>query len=153
MSSLSPLKYFRVTQSQSSKCQSGRKCVVIVTIQILVVVLALTFEFALVLALALASASALTRLCVFLENRLELKIEEYPGQLTRACVELAKNWRMDKYLRRLDAVMLVADKVCCVAVGKGVPKIHFCPFLSLRVCPSVPLSSRNFCSHPTTFVH
>ena len=38
------------------------------------------------------------------------KTEEHPGQLTRACVELAKAWRTDKYLRRLEAVLLVADK-------------------------------------------
>eukprot|EP00184_Porphyridium_aerugineum_P001426 CAMPEP_0184700222 /NCGR_PEP_ID=MMETSP0313-20130426/10593_1 /TAXON_ID=2792 /ORGANISM="Porphyridium aerugineum, Strain SAG 1380-2" /LENGTH=269 /DNA_ID=CAMNT_0027159769 /DNA_START=75 /DNA_END=884 /DNA_ORIENTATION=+ len=43
-------------------------------------------------------------------ERLETKIEEHPGQLLRACVNLAKDWRMDKYLRRLDALMLVSDK-------------------------------------------
>ena len=37
-------------------------------------------------------------------------MDEYPGQLTRACVELAKAWRTDKYLRRLEASLLVADK-------------------------------------------
>lgn len=42
-------------------------------------------------------------------ERLEVKLEEHPGQLTRAAVELAKNWRTDKYLRRLEAVMIVAD--------------------------------------------
>jgi len=52
-----------------------------------------------------STADALT-----LMERLEKKLEEYPGQLTRACVELAKNWRTDKYLRRLEAVLLVADK-------------------------------------------
>eukprot|EP00750_Incisomonas_marina_P018487 INCI2976.1.p1 GENE.INCI2976.1~~INCI2976.1.p1 ORF type:complete len:228 (+),score=45.27 INCI2976.1:286-969(+) len=58
--------------------------------------------------------------CFTLRERLEAKIEEYPGQLTRACVELAKNWRMDKYLRRLDAVMLVADKdVSLTVTGNG----------------------------------
>jgi len=51
-----------------------------------------------------ATADAMTLL-----DRLEKKLEEYPGQLTRACVELAKNWRTDKYLRRLEAVLLVAD--------------------------------------------
>ncbi len=44
-----------------------------------------------------ATADAMTLL-----DRLEKKLEEYPGQLTRACVELAKNWRTDKYLRRLE---------------------------------------------------
>lgn len=43
-------------------------------------------------------------------ERLEERIEEHPGQLTRACVELAKAWRTDKYLRRLEATLLVCDK-------------------------------------------
>ena len=43
-------------------------------------------------------------------ERLETKLEQYPTQLTRACVELAKDWRMDKYLRQLQAMMIVADK-------------------------------------------
>ena len=43
-------------------------------------------------------------------ERLETKIEKYSGQLTRACVELAKDWRTDRYLRRLEAMMIVADK-------------------------------------------
>ena len=51
-----------------------------------------------------STADALTLL-----ERLEKKLEEHPGQLTRACVELAKSWRTDKYLRRLEAVLLVAD--------------------------------------------
>jgi ATP-dependent protease HslVU peptidase subunit len=42
-------------------------------------------------------------------GKLEEKLERYPGNLTRACVELAKDWRMDRYLRRLDALLLVAD--------------------------------------------
>ena len=41
--------------------------------------------------------------------KLEEKLERYPGNLTRACVELAKDWRTDRYLRRLDALLLVAD--------------------------------------------
>jgi ATP-dependent HslUV protease subunit HslV len=41
---------------------------------------------------------------------LEAKLEQYQGQLARACVELAKDWRTDRYLRRLEAMMLVADK-------------------------------------------
>jgi ATP-dependent HslUV protease subunit HslV len=52
-----------------------------------------------------STADALT-----LITTLEGKIEEYPGQLKRACVELAKQWRTDKYLRKLEAVMVVADK-------------------------------------------
>ena len=44
-------------------------------------------------------------------ERLEAKLEQYPGQLTRACVELAKDWRTDRYLRRLEAMMAVADEV------------------------------------------
>ncbi|MBC6403729.1 MAG: ATP-dependent protease subunit HslV [Hyphomonadaceae bacterium] len=43
-------------------------------------------------------------------ERLEAKLEQYPTQLARACVELAKDWRMDKYLRQLQAMMIVADK-------------------------------------------
>ena len=43
-------------------------------------------------------------------ERLEAKLEQYPTQLTRACVELAKDWRTDKYLRQLQAMMIVADK-------------------------------------------
>ena len=51
-----------------------------------------------------ATADAFT-----LFERLEMKLEEHPGQLTRAAVELAKAWRNDKYLRRLEATMVVAD--------------------------------------------
>jgi ATP-dependent HslUV protease subunit HslV len=47
--------------------------------------------------------------CLTLRERLEMKLEEHPGQLTRACVELAKEWRTEKYLKRLEAVMLVCD--------------------------------------------
>jgi ATP-dependent HslUV protease subunit HslV len=47
---------------------------------------------------------------ITLFERLESKLDEYPGQLLRSCVELAKLWRTDKYLRRLEAVMIVADK-------------------------------------------
>lgn len=43
-------------------------------------------------------------------ERLEAKLEKHPGQLMRACVELAKDWRTDRYLRRLEAMMAVADK-------------------------------------------
>ena len=52
-----------------------------------------------------ATADAFTLL-----ERLEAKLEQYPNQLTRACVELAKDWRTDRYLRRLEAMMIVADK-------------------------------------------
>ena len=53
-------------------------------------------------------------------ERLESKLESYPGQLTRACVELAKDWRTDRYLRRLEAMMAVADKkVSLVLTGTG----------------------------------
>lgn len=58
--------------------------------------------------------------CFTLRERLEQQIEQQPGQLTRACVELAKNWRTDKYLRRLDAILLVADKdVSLTITGNG----------------------------------
>ena len=53
-------------------------------------------------------------------ERLESKLEQYPGQLTRAAVELAKDWRTDRYLRRLEAMMIVADKdVSLVLTGTG----------------------------------
>jgi len=51
-----------------------------------------------------ATADAFTLL-----ERLEAKLERYPDQLERACVELAKDWRTDRYLRRLEAMMAVAD--------------------------------------------
>ena len=53
-------------------------------------------------------------------ERLEGKLEQYPGQLTRACVELAKDWRTDRLLRRLEAMMAVVDKeVSLVLSGTG----------------------------------
>ena len=53
-------------------------------------------------------------------ERLEAKLEAHPGQLTRACVELAKDWRTDKYLRRLEALMAVADKdTSLILTGNG----------------------------------
>jgi ATP-dependent HslUV protease subunit HslV len=53
-------------------------------------------------------------------ERLEAKLEQYPRQLTRACVELAKDWRTDRYLRRLEAMMAVADRdVSLVLTGAG----------------------------------
>ena len=52
-----------------------------------------------------ATADAFTLL-----ERLEAKLERYPNQLERACVELAKDWRTDRYLRRLEAMMAVADR-------------------------------------------
>jgi ATP-dependent HslUV protease subunit HslV len=62
-----------------------------------------------------ATADALT-----LFERLEAKLEKHPGQLARACVELAKDWRTDRYLRRLEAMMAVADKdVSLVLSGTG----------------------------------
>jgi ATP-dependent HslUV protease, peptidase subunit HslV len=53
-------------------------------------------------------------------ERLEGKLEQYSGQLQRACVELAKDWRTDRYLRRLEAMMAVADKeVSLIISGTG----------------------------------
>src|SRR4051812_20397977 len=52
-------------------------------------------------------------------ERLEGKLEQYPGQLTRACVELTKDWRTDRYLRRLEAMMLVADKEVSLLLSGG----------------------------------
>jgi ATP-dependent HslUV protease, peptidase subunit HslV len=53
-------------------------------------------------------------------ERLEAKLEQHPGQLSRACVELAKDWRTDRYLRRLEAMMAVADQsVSLILSGTG----------------------------------
>ena len=59
-----------------------------------------------------ATADAFT-----LFERLEGKLEQFPGQLMRACVELAKDWRTDRYLRRLEAMMLVADKTTALVLS------------------------------------
>ncbi|GAB3455592.1 ATP-dependent protease subunit HslV [Insolitispirillum peregrinum] len=62
-----------------------------------------------------ATADAFT-----LFERLEAKLEKHPGQLTRACVELAKDWRTDRYLRRLEAMMAVVDRdVSLILSGTG----------------------------------
>lgn len=62
-----------------------------------------------------ATADAMT-----LFERLESKLEQFPSQLTRACVEMAKDWRTDRYLRRLEAMMIVADaRVSLVLTGTG----------------------------------
>jgi ATP-dependent HslUV protease subunit HslV len=62
-----------------------------------------------------ATADAFT-----LFERLEAKLEKHPGQLMRACVELAKDWRTDRYLRRLEAMMAVADiDVSLILSGTG----------------------------------
>ena len=53
-------------------------------------------------------------------ERLESKLDQYKNQLKRACVELAKDWRTDRYLRRLEAMMIVADKdVSLLLSGTG----------------------------------
>ena len=62
-----------------------------------------------------ATADAFT-----LFERLETKLERFPDQLKRACVELAKDWRTDRYLRHLEAMMIVADPdETLVLTGKG----------------------------------
>ncbi|WP_304502374.1 ATP-dependent protease subunit HslV [Aurantimonas sp. VKM B-3413] len=62
-----------------------------------------------------ATADAFTLL-----ERLEAKLEQYPDQLMRACVELAKDWRTDRYLRRLEAMMIVADRTITLTLtGNG----------------------------------
>ncbi len=70
-----------------------------------------------------ATADAFTLL-----ERLDAKLEQYPEQLMRACVDLAKDWRTDRYLRRLEAMMLVADKSnTLVLTGTGdvlEPEMH-----------------------------
>ncbi len=53
-------------------------------------------------------------------ERLEKKLEASPGQLTRAAVELAKDWRTDKYLQKLEAMLIVTDgKILLVITGSG----------------------------------
>ncbi|MGL4811853.1 MAG: ATP-dependent protease subunit HslV [Beijerinckiaceae bacterium] len=59
-----------------------------------------------------ATADAFT-----LFERLEAKLEQYPTQLARACVDLAKDWRTDRYLRRLEAMLLVSDKDASLLVS------------------------------------
>ncbi|MBO6504756.1 MAG: ATP-dependent protease subunit HslV [Kordiimonadaceae bacterium] len=62
-----------------------------------------------------ATADAFT-----LFERLEAKLERHPGQLARACVELAKDWRTDKYLKQLQAMLIVVDKdTSLVVTGNG----------------------------------
>ena len=62
-----------------------------------------------------ATADAFTLL-----ERLEAKLDQYPEQLMRACVDLAKDWRTDRFLRRLEAMMLVADRTnTLVLTGTG----------------------------------
>jgi ATP-dependent HslUV protease subunit HslV len=58
----------------------------------------------------LAGFSGATSDAFALFSRFEAKIEEYHGNLSRAAIELAKDWRMDKALRRLEALLIVADK-------------------------------------------
>ena len=70
---------------------------------------------AIVCGFAGATADAFTLL-----ERLEAKLERHPDQLMRACVELAKDWRTDRYLRRLEAMMIVVDKeTSLVLTGVG----------------------------------
>lgn len=59
-----------------------------------------------------ATADAFTLL-----ERLEAKLEQYPGQLTRASVELAKDWRTDRFLRKLEAMLIVADATVTLTVS------------------------------------
>ena len=62
-----------------------------------------------------ATADAFTLL-----ERLEARLERFPDQLTRACIELAKDWRTDRFLRRLEAMMIVADaQTTLVLTGNG----------------------------------
>jgi len=68
----------------------------------------------------IAGFAGTTADAITLFERLEAKLEQYSGQLTRACVELAKDWRTDRYLRRLEAMMAVADKdVSLLLSGTG----------------------------------
>ena len=68
-----------------------------------------------------ATADAFT-----LFERLEAKLETYPGQLVRAAVELAKDWRQDRYLRRLEAMLIVVDaEHSLIVTGNGEPNWLF----------------------------
>lgn len=70
--------------------------------------------------LVLAGFAGATADAFTLLERLEARLEQYPGQLARAAVELAKDWRTDRYLRRLEAMMLVADSSVTLALtGNG----------------------------------
>jgi ATP-dependent HslUV protease, peptidase subunit HslV len=91
-------------------------------------------------------------------ERLEAKLEQYPGQLTRACVELTKDWRTDRYLRRLEALLVVADAERTLilsgtgdvvepdegvaAIGSGGPFAQAAASALLR---HSPLSARQIC--------
>ena len=66
-----------------------------------------------------ATADAFT-----LFERLESKLEKHPNQLTRAAVELAKEWRTDKYLRRLEALLTVADSNVSLLITGQLSLIH-----------------------------
>ena len=66
-----------------------------------------------------ATADAFT-----LFERLESKLEQYPGQLTRAAVELAKDWRTDRYLRHLEAMMIVADNKDTLVITGKIGRAH-----------------------------
>ena len=68
----------------------------------------------------LAGFAGATADAMALLDRLEQKLERYPSQLKRACVELAKDWRTDRYLRRLEALMAVVDReVSLIVTGMG----------------------------------
>ena len=68
----------------------------------------------------IAGFAGTTADAITLFDRLEAKLEQYAAQLPRACVELAKDWRTDRYLRRLEAMMAVADKnVSLIMSGNG----------------------------------
>ena len=68
----------------------------------------------------IAGFAGATADAIALFERLEAKLEQHSGQLARACVELTKDWRTDRYLRRLEAMMAVADKnVSLILSGTG----------------------------------
>ncbi|QQR70014.1 MAG: ATP-dependent protease subunit HslV [Alphaproteobacteria bacterium] len=68
----------------------------------------------------LAGFAGATADAMALFERLEAQLEKHPGQLARACVEMAKDWRTDRYLRRLEAMLAVADRgVSLVLTGVG----------------------------------
>ena len=77
-----------------------------------------------------ATADAFT-----LFERLEAKLEQYPGQLMRSAVELAKDWRTDRYLRRLEAIMIVADKALVTCSNRKQASWASAPAATMRSPP------------------
>ena len=85
-------------------------------------------------------------------ERLEMRLEKYPTQLMRACVELAKEWRTDKYLRKLEAMLIVSDgDKMFVLTGTGDVLEPDEPYVAIGSGGNYALSAaKAFCSYPNT---